>query len=397
MSELQIITDRLNMTFKENFGSTQNTFLFFAPGRVNLIGEHIDYNGGRVLPCALDLGTYALVQLRSDQKASFVSLNFDLKLEIPLADLKYSEEDDWINFPKAIISQLQKKFEIKSGFNVAYYGNIPNGAGLSSSASIEMVTAFFINHLFNFKISKEDLAVISQKAENEFIGVNCGIMDQFSIGVGKKDNAISLNCETLDYEYVAFQNDNYDLLIVNSGKRRELADSKYNERFSECQNLLEIINSEYRKICNLCELKKEELTHLKGLLKDKENGSVLFKRLRHVVTENWRVEESLKNLNAGNFNYFGKLLNESHQSLKQDYEVTGFELDTLVHALQRQDGVLGSRMTGAGFGGCCLALVEKSKVNKVIKNAGEEYSKMARLVPEFYSVQISDGVRLLIA
>ncbi len=314
---------------------------------MNLIGEHTDYNGGHVFPCALTLGTYAACAKRSDGRVRMYSLNFDgdgVK-EFDLFEIAYLEPDGWANYPKGVFHQfIEAGMKIEEGFDIVYAGNIPNGAGLSSSASIELVTAVFINEWHSFGVSNARLALLSQRAENEFIGVNCGIMDQFSIALGKEDHAILLNCDTLDFEYSPFRQEGLALVIANTNKKRTLADSKYNERRSECQSALNDLRKEI-DLAHLCELTADEFAEHAHLIKDE----TCRKRARHVVTENDRTIKAVKFLKDDKMEEIGALMKASHLSLKNDYEVTGFELDTLAEAAWLHPGTIGSRYDGRGF------------------------------------------------
>jgi galactokinase len=381
----------LEEKFYEKFGNRNSKpVLFFSPGRVNLIGEHTDYNGGFVFPCALNYGTYLLLRKTGDNNLKFSTLNFDSDESVPLTGLFTNTSKKWINYPLGVINEFLKRDKKITGLELLYYGDVPNGAGLSSSASIEMVTAVALNDLFSSGLSTLDMVKMSQKAENEFVGMNCGIMDQFAVGFGKKDHAISLNCDTLNYEQVpVILNDN-SLIIVNTNKRRGLTDSKYNERRSECDKAVEYLQS-YRKIRNLSELKAEEL----GILEKYIPDPVVRKRAKHVISENGRVTEAVKVLRENNLKRFGELMNLSHDSLKEDYEVTGFELDTLVYEARKLQGVIGSRMTGAGFGGCTVSIVSKKFVAQFIKDLTIAYTNITGLVPDFYQPEIGDGARKL--
>ncbi|QUH29159.1 galactokinase [Vallitalea guaymasensis] len=367
-------------------GEVSGVDKFFAPGRVNLIGEHIDYNGGYVFPCALDFGTYAAARKRDDGKVRFATLNFDLRVEIDIEDIRYRKEDDWTNYPKGVIKEFIDMGHEVGGFDILYYGNIPNGSGLSSSASLEVLTAVVVNELFDCKEDMVEMVKMSQRAENQFVGVNCGIMDQFASGMGKLNHAILLDCETLDYEYAPLKLDGYKIVIGNTKKRRGLADSKYNERRSECQYALECIQKEL-DIKNLCEMDVETFDKYKHLI-DKD---VPRDRAKHAVEENVRVKEAVEALNEGDIITFGKLMNASHESLRDLYEVTGVELDTMVEEARKIEGTIGSRMTGAGFGGCTVSIVKEDSVDEFIRVVGKNYEDRIGLVPEFYVANVGDG------
>ncbi|MBT2727244.1 galactokinase [Bacillus sp. ISL-75] len=364
---------------------------FFAPGRINLIGEHTDYNGGHVFPCAITYGTYAVARKREDQVIRLYSTNFPEKgiIEFNLNELDYQKEHNWANYPKGMIRyMLEAGYEIPTGFDCAIQGNIPNGAGLSSSASIELLTGVLVNGLFELEIPRLDLIKLGKKVENEFIGVNSGIMDQFAIGMGKKDAGILLDCQTLSYEYAPIHLDDYKILIMNTNKRRELADSKYNERRGECEEALAQLQQKL-PIVALGQLSEAEFDENQDLI----TNETVRKRAKHAVYENVRTIKALEELKAGNLEAFGQLINQSHVSLRDDYEVTGVELDSLVEAAWNQPGVLGARMTGAGFGGCAIAIVENDEVENFITNVGAVYLEKIGYKAEFYAASIGDGAK----
>lgn len=360
---------------------------FHSPGRINLIGEHIDYNGGYVFPCALEFGTFGCVRKRNDKKVNLASTNFDLKVSVHLDDVNYIEADDWANYPKGVISIMQKYYYEIGGMDILVSGNIPNGAGLSSSASLELLIAVMINDLFNEgKIDRVELVKICQTAENQFVGVNCGIMDQFAIGMGKKDKAILLNCNTIEYSYADMKLGDYSLVIMNTNKRRALNESKYNERRAECEEALELLKTK-KDINALCELTVDEYNKIEYTI-TKEN---VKKRAKHAVYENERVKTAYECLKNGNLDKFGKLLVESHNSLKNLYEVTGIELDTIVEEALKVDGCIGARMTGAGFGGCAIAVVKKSNVDNFINAVKLAYASIIGYEPSFYLSGVGEG------
>lgn len=378
-------------TFYNTFGDKQSVRTFFSPGRVNLIGEHTDYNGGNVFPCALSFGTYGAISLRDDKKVRMFSNNFkDLGIiEFDLDSIKYEKEHDWANYPKGVIDVLKKKgYKIDRGFDVAIDGDIPNGAGLSSSASLELLIAVMLDKLFELNIDRVDLVKYSQEAENKFIGVNCGIMDQFAIGMGKDNSAILLDCNTLNYSYSKIDLKDEVLIIANTNKRRGLADSKYNERRSECETALEELKTKL-DINALGELSIEEFEENKELIKD----DIRRKRAKHAVYENIRTLKAKEALENNDLNTFGELMNLSHISLRDDYEVTGTELDTLVELASKQEGTLGSRMTGAGFGGCTVSLVKRDCAENFIKNVSEGYKEKIGYNADFYIANIGSGTR----
>ena len=384
--------EKLYDKFKELFGYEAES-KFFSPGRVNLIGEHTDYNGGHVFPCAIHKGTYALVKKRDDKKFRMYSENFENLgiIEFLLDNLVNEKKHKWVNYPKGVVKMfIEAGYKIDSGFDVLFYGNIPNGSGLSSSASIEIVTSIILKDLYNLDIDMVEMVKLSQKAENQFIGVNSGIMDQFAVGMGKKDNAILLDCNTLKYSYAPVILKDEVLVIGNTNKKRGLADSKYNERRAECEEALKDLQKEL-DIQSLGELSVEEFNKSKKLIKNEINR----KRAKHAVYENQRTIKAQKELMEENLEEFGRLMNESHVSLRDDYEVTGIELDTMVEIAWNQEGVIGSRMTGAGFGGCTISIVKKNAVDKFIANVGKEYKERVGLNADFYVVNISDGAKKL--
>lgn len=384
--------EQLINEFTQVFGEF-NGNVYFAPGRVNLIGEHTDYNGGHVFPCALNIGTYLVVNKREDSLLRFYSGNFGGLgiIEVDSNTLVYDKKDDWTNYPKGVIKVLQDAgYNINKGFDLYFFGNIPNGAGLSSSASIELATAIMINDQFAFGIDQVELVKFSQKAENQFVGVKCGIMDQFAIGMGKENHAVLLDTNTLHYEYAPLVINDYSLVIINTNKRRGLADSKYNERRSECEQALAILKN-HVNIQSLGELSNEQFDALSVHIKE-EN---VYKRAKHAVYENTRTLEAKEALKRGDLKRFGELMNASHISLRDDYEVTGMELDTLVQIAWNQEGVLGSRMTGAGFGGCTISIVKSDQLEQFKENIINEYTRRIGYQPTIYMVEVGEGARRL--
>lgn len=377
-------------TFKEKFQQEANR-LFFAPGRINLIGEHTDYNGGNCFPCSITLGTYGLASKRPDDLIRMYSLNFpDIGIvEFTLDDLSYHKEHDWANYPKGMIRFIKEAgYPIDSGMDVIYCGDIPNRAGLSSSASIEMVTGVMMEGLFGFSMERLAMVKLGKKVENDFIGVNSGIMDQFAIGMGKEGFGILLDSETLEYEYAPIDLSNHSILIMNTNKSRELADSKYNERRSECENALLQLQDAIN-IQSLGEMTEGEFEAAKHVIKDE----TVRRRAKHAVYENRRTLSALNALKTGDLKTFGDLLNQSHISLRDDYEVTGIELDTLVETAWTQKGVIGARMTGAGFGGCAIAVVEKEEVDNFIQTVGSTYQQQIGYQATIYAASIGDGAK----
>ncbi len=381
--------EQLRSEFEKIFGNSENVKFYFSPGRVNLIGEHTDYNGGHVFPCALTIGTYAVVRMREDRVLQFYSMNFADKGVIgsTLDFLHPEEEADWTNYPKGVMWAFEQRgMKIPNGMDILLFGNIPNGSGLSSSASLEVLTGFILRDQFGFDVSNQELALIGQYSENNFNGVNCGIMDQFAIAMGKKDHAIFLDTATLQYEYVPLQLDGAKIVIACSNKKRGLADSKYNERRSQCEQALADLQ-QVIGIETLGQLDCETFDRYQSAIKDEVNR----RRAKHAVYENQRTIRAKEDLCNKDLADFGRLMNESHVSLQEDYEVTGFEMDTLAQAAWKQDGVIGSRITGGGFGGCTVSLVKEESVPAFIEAVGKEYSEKTKLKADFYVVEIGGG------
>lgn len=419
--ETLTITDlkhQLNNKFAEVFGDNSDTKMYFAPGRVNLIGEHTDYNGGHVFPCALTMGTYAVARIRDDDNLRFYSVNFEEIgiIEASISNCEYNSADNWANYPKGIIQTLKiHNFNLKCGLDILYYGTIPNGSGLSSSASIEVLTCFILKDLFGFSYDLILNALMCQYSENHYNGVNCGIMDQFAVAMGKKDHAIFLNTADLSYEYAPVKLNNMKIVIMNTNKKRSLTDSKYNERRQECELALAEINNavsansakcntqsdtagKYSSAPNNCVRINQPISTLGDLtpaefeaVKSSTSNETLIKRARHAVYENDRTIKAVGALKDNNLEEFGKLMTASHNSLKNDYEVTGLELDTLVASALKQPGVIGARMTGAGFGGCAISIVHEDYIDAFIENVGKEYFETIGYNASFYTAKISDG------
>jgi galactokinase len=380
----------LKKQFAEQFGgSTDDIRVFHCPGRVNLIGEHTDYNGGYVFPAALTLGTYMLIRAREDQQVRFASTNFPTHKTISLTELRNEPGDGWINYPKAMLDVLQKEGYRFGGYDVLYSGDLPNGAGLSSSASIEVVTGYGFLQMENQSVDRVKLALLAQKAENTFIGVNCGIMDQFAVANGRSEHAIMLDCDRLAYELVPFQSGDYRLVISNTNKRRGLVDSAYNERRQQCENAVNELKVKFPSLKLLGELTLEQYEENESVIQD----PVVRKRARHVVEEIDRVLRSVEALKANDLIRFGQLMNQSHESLKDLYEVSCRELDVLVEEARKVPGVLGSRMTGAGFGGCTVTVVHQDQIDQFVQEVGASYTNATGLKADFYVCQIGNGVR----
>ncbi len=386
MSEMkELILNR----FSEVFGDGDGARAYFAPGRVNLIGEHTDYNGGHVFPCALTIGTYGVARIRNDRRLRFYSMNFEKLgvIEASLDELKPDKAADWTNYPKGVMWAFEEKgMKLPYGMDLLLNGNIPNGSGLSSSASVEVLTGFILRDFFGFDVSNQDLALIGQYSENNFNKVNCGIMDQFAIAMGKKDNAIFLDTATLSYEYAPVRLDNAKIVIACSNKKRGLGDSKYNERRNECETALAELQLMV-KVKSLGDLDADTFEKFKKIIK----SDVRIKRARHAVYENQRTIRAVTALKNNDIELFGRLMNESHVSLRDDYEVTGIELDTLVEEAWKVEGVIGSRMTGAGFGGCTVSIVKDEAFDSFISQVGAEYEKKIGYAADFYVVEIGDG------
>jgi len=433
--------DTMLKNFAERFGDAEGVKVYFAPGRVNLIGEHTDYNGGHVFPCALTIGTYGAARKRADNQLRFYSMNFDSLgvIESSLEDLKPAQEAGWTNYPKGVIWAFgEKGMQVSCGMDLMLYGNIPNGSGLSSSASVEVLTGYILRDFFGFEVSNQDLALIGQFAENNYNQVNCGIMDQFAIAMGRKDHAIFLDTADLSYEYAPIalgghnvglsgqtaeggsevgsaeahvecpgqtaedgsevspagqassEEQGYKIVIACSNKKRGLGDSKYNERRSECETAL----AELQKVVaikSLGELDEETFEKYQAAIKD----DVRRRRAKHAVYENRRTIRAVDALKQNDVLQFGQLMNASHISLRDDYEVTGVELDTLVEEAWKVDGVIGSRMTGAGFGGCTVSIVKEGAIDAFIERVGAAYKAKIGYAADFYVVEIGDGPREL--
>ena len=382
---------KMREEFVKIFGEGREPEFYFAPGRVNLIGEHTDYNGGHVFPCALSIGTYALARKNDCGKMRFYSLNFTrfgmLAVEGPAQEFTNVLADNWCNYPKGVMWAYTKKgYTIDSGLDVLYYGNIPNGSGLSSSASIEVATAVILNDQFGFNVDMVEVSKICQFSENKFNGVNCGIMDQFAIAMGKAGHAIFLDTADLSYTYAPLELTGAKIVIACSNKKRGLADSKYNERRSQCETALAQLQA-VKPINSLGELTEAEFDAIADTITDPVNR----KRAKHAVYENQRTIRAVEALKNNDIALFGKLMNESHVSLRDDYEVTGIELDTLAETAWEQPGVIGSRMTGAGFGGCTVSIVEDDKIDAFIENVGNVYKDKIGYAADFYVVTVGDG------
>lgn len=388
--------EEIRQCFEEKFGAEGEIRSYFAPGRVNLIGEHTDYNGGHVFPCALTIGTYMIARKRTDNKLRFYSMNFEKTgvVESSLEDLKPKSEKNWTAYPKGVMwAFLQKGYAVTDGFDMVLYGNIPNGSGLSSSASVELATGVMLRDMYGYdSLTNVDLALFGQYSENNYNGVNCGIMDQFAIAMGKKDQAIFLDTSDLSFQYAPIKLENAKIVIACSNKKRGLGDSKYNERRSECETALAEIQK-VKEVPSLGALTIEEFEAVKDAVKD----PIRRKRARHAVYENQRTIQAVDALKNNDIAKFGKLMNDSHVSLRDDYEVTGIELDTLVEEAWKCEGVIGSRMTGAGFGGCTVSIVETDSIDRFIEKVGTAYKEKIGYAADFYVVEIGNGAGKLSA
>lgn len=377
----------LKAAFKETYNKNAEA-VYFSPGRVNLIGEHTDYNGGFVFPCALSFGTYLLMSKNSDKKMRFKSLNQPEIVELELDQLTTPLEGrSWVNYPLGCIAQFVKRgIKIEEGYDMLIWGNVPNGAGLSSSAALEVVTAYAFNEQLGTGYDRTELAKIGQLSEHEFALVNCGIMDQFASAQGKKDHAIFLNCDTLQFELVPVKLQGVKVVISNTHSPHKLDSGAYNARVAECKKAVEQLNS-VRPLKYLAELTEEEFKKVENAITDE----VAHKRARHVVGEVQRTTDAVKALKAGDIEAFGKLMNASHVSLRDDYEVTGLQLDTMAEEAWKIDGVIGSRMTGGGFGGCTVSLVKDEAIDTFVAEVGKNYKARTGLDAEFYIAEIGDG------
>ncbi len=385
--------EKILQKFEEVFGNVKEAKAYFAPGRVNMIGEHTDYNGGHVFPAALTIGTYGVARKRGDRKLRFFSMNFEHLgvIEADLNDLSPRKEAGWTNYPKGVMWAFgERGMKQDVGLDLLLYGNIPNGSGLSSSASVEVLTGFVLRDLYGFEVTNQDLALIGQYSENHFNGVNCGIMDQFSIAMGKKDHAIFLDTADLSFTYAPIKLDRAKIVIASSNKKRGLGDSKYNERRSECEKALAKLQT-VMDIKALGELTEEAFEANKEVIGDE----ICEKRAKHAVYENQRTVRAVKALQENDIALFGQLMNASHVSLRDDYEVTGVELDTLVEEAWKIDGVIGSRMTGAGFGGCTVSIVKEDAIDDFIQKVGAAYLEKIGYKADFYVVEPGDGPRVL--
>jgi len=382
--------EQLKAKFIEKYGEGEISG-YFSPGRVNLIGEHTDYNGGFVFPCALSFGIYCLIRTTDRKTVRFASLDMSFETEVKLENLNIAIGKEWVNYPIGVFAQFMKKgLNFDKGADLLFYGDVPTGAGLSSSAALEVVTAVVINDIYGFGIDRVELAKMGQKAEHEFALVNCGIMDQFVSAMGKKDHAVFLNCDTLAYDLVPVKLDGVKIVISNTNSPHKLDSGKYNERVAECHAAVKAIQP-FQQINALGEISWDDFLKVE----DKIENETVRGRARHVVSEIKRTEDAVKALRAGDLIQFGKLMNDSHDSLRDDYEVTGFELDTMVEEGRKIEGVIGTRMTGGGFGGCTVSLVKTEAIDTFIEQVGKNYVQKTGLKPLFYVAEIGDGGKKL--
>ncbi|WP_292143488.1 galactokinase [Butyrivibrio sp.] len=380
--------------FEKAYGKKENVKAYFAPGRVNLIGEHTDYNGGHVFPCALTIGTYAAAAKRDDRMIQLFSLNQDKVgvVSFCLDDtIAPSESAGWTNYPMGVVWAFEKRgMKLDTGFDMVIYGNIPNGSGLSSSASLEVLTGFVLRDLYGFEVTNQELALIGQYSENNFNGCNCGIMDQFAVAMGKENSAIFLDTADLSFEYAPIKLEGAKIIVTNTNKKHKLTDSQYNARRSMCEEALSILQKKL-DIKGLGDLSIEEFEANKALLTDPD----MQKKAKHAVYENQRTIEAVKALKDGDLEHFGKLMRQSHESLRDDYDVTGIELDTLAEEAWKVPGVIGSRMTGGGFGGCTVSIVKDEAIENFKKTVGENYKNKIGYEATFYTVEIGGGPEVI--
>jgi len=382
-SRVEAALSKFERTFNR---SASDAAVYHAPGRVNLIGEHTDYNGGYVLPAAIEYGTIAVVAVRDDRVVRLASTNRQLRVEVEIDKIRPDKANDWANYPLGVIYMLRRRGIEVGGVDLLFSGNIPGG-GLSSSASIELATAVAILGAFDQSMDRVELVKLCQKVENEFVGVNSGIMDQYAVGMGKEGHALLIDCRSVRHKYVPLRIPGYKIVISNTNKPRELVDSKYNERQAECQAGLKALRGVLEKIECLADVSVEQFEQYKGAITD----PTVRKRVEHVVYENARVLDAVKALEAGDLEELGKLMIQSHNSLRDLYEVTGKELDSLVEEALKVNGVIGSRMTGAGFGGCTVSIVKKEQIDEFVNRVAEGYTKATGLIPEFYVTEAAGG------
>lgn len=385
-------TEKMQQLFQEAFQTTKSPKVYFAPGRVNLIGEHTDYNGGHVFPCALTIGTYGAIIKRNDRKLRFYSVNFPGIVTSSLDDLVPAQEAGWTNYPKGVMwAFIKRGYTLPCGMDILIYGDIPNGSGLSSSASLEVLTGLMLKDTFGFDtLTMTDLALIGQYSENNFNGMNCGIMDQFASAMGKKDNAIFLDTATLNYTYAPVKLTDARIVITNSKVKHSLVSSAYNDRRRECETALAMLQKvvDIQTLGDLTEAQFEQY-------KDAITDPICQKRAKHAVYENQRTIRAVEALQQGDLEEFGRLINASHVSLRDDYETSCAETDLLASLAWKIPGVLGSRITGGGFGGCTVSIVKNDAIDTFIGEIGPVYEKETGHKAEFYIVDIGDGAHKL--
>lgn len=371
-------------------GKKEDVQVYAGPARINIIGEHIDYNGGKVFPAAIDKCTYVAIRKRSDTKITYNDLKFPGTYSFDITeDFSYKKENDYANYLNGILSIINRRgYKFDCGFDVLISSNVPPAGGISSSSALECGFAYAVSELFGFDISRKDIALIGQQSEHEFMNVNCGIMDQYIIATGKKDSAELLDCAKVEHEYVPLELGDYRFVVMNTKKKRQLADSKYNERRSQCEEGLATLKASGFNVPDLCSLKSSDLEKIQTIIKDE----IIFRRVRHCITENERVLKAVAALKAGDLKPLGKLLRQSHISLRDDYEVTGLELDTLFELANAQEGCIGARMTGAGFGGCAIAIVHKDSIDSFIENVQNKYTEVVGHDAGFFACSTGDGV-----
>lgn len=390
--KFDVTPELLTENFIEVYGAGDNEIRMFAsPARINIIGEHIDYNGGKVFPAAIDRYLYCAIRKRADSKIIYNDLFFPGTYTFDINDdFKFDKANDYANFLNGILSCMKKRgFSFPCGFEVLVASNVPSAGGISSSSALECGFAWAVSETFGFNISRKDIALMGQQSEHEFMNVNCGIMDQYIIATGKKDTAELLDCAKIEHEYVPLNLGDYRFVVMNTKKQRKLADSKYNERRSQCEQGLAALQAAGLNVPDLCSITPEAFEKAGSAIKDE----VIYRRVRHCVTENDRVLRAVAALKANDLQELGRLLYASHNSLRDDYEVTGIELDTLVDVAGKQNGCIGARMTGAGFGGCAIALVHKDSTEEFIKNVQSEYTKVVGYEGGFFACSSGDGVK----
>jgi len=390
MEKTTVTPEFLKENFEKMYGAGGDIRMFASPARINIIGEHIDYNGGKVFPAAIDKYLYCAIRKRDDSKITYNDLFFPGEFHFDVNDdFKFAKENDYANFLNGILSCMKKQgYKLSCGFDVLIASNVPSAGGISSSSALECGFAWAVSETLGLNISRKDIALMGQQSEHEFMNVNCGIMDQYIIATGKKDTAELLDCAKIEHEYVPLNLGDYRFVVMNTKKQRKLADSKYNERRAQCEEGLSILQKNGVNVPDLCSISVEEFNKVGSCIKDE----VIYKRVRHCVTENDRVLKAVAALKADNLQELGKLLYASHDSLRDDYEVTGIELDTLKDVASKQPGCIGARMTGAGFGGCAIALVHKDNVEAFMNNVQEEYTKVVGYNGGFFACSSGNGV-----